>query len=1140
MPTIYDNMGAGQMLVDALRGIIEEAVASDFCVGYFNLRGWAQLANSVEHFRGTDGFCCRVLVGMHRPPEEEMREAQRAIRRNQELDMPTAIRLGRAASESFKEQLEFGVPTNQAEATLRLLARQIRAGKVRVKLFLRYPLHAKLYLVRRPDIITPLVGYLGSSNLTFAGLSGRGELNVDVVDQDPAGKLQDWFNERWADPFTLDISEELAHLIETSWAREQLVAPYHVYLKMAYHLCEEARLGEREFRLPRELQGVLLDFQEKAVALAARHLHRRGGVLLGDVVGLGKTLTAVAVAAILQQDEQSNALIICPPALQEMWKWHAQRYGLAATVMSLGSVIEALPNLPRHRLVIVDESHNLRTRGGRRYNAIRAWIERNEPRVMLLTATPYNKQFTDLSNQLRLFLDEDQDLHMRPERFFQHWHRQGHTEADFIARYQASPRSLRAFERSVFADDWRDLMRLFLVRRTRRFIIRNYAKWDADKQRHYVMLGGTPFHFPVRQPRTLHFALDDDNPEDQYARLYAGPVADVIAGLALPRYGLAQYLRENAERTASAEERAILENLNRGGRRLIGFCRTNLFKRLESSGHSFLLSLDRHILRNMITVHALENGLPIPIGTQDAAMLDTAVADADDPGVAEDAGDPGTPGPDEGSTPAVSAVRDLGSYRQRAAQVYGTYQTAFEGRFQWISSRAFKPGLKDALLADAKALLAVLQGAGEWRPDRDAKLDELHRLLTSKHRGAKVLVFTQFADTALYLGEHLAARGVAGLEVVTSATPDPVGVARRFSPMSNGGLRDGERAVNVLVATDVLAEGQNLQDSHLIVNYDLPWAIIRLIQRAGRVDRIGQKEDTIFVYSFMPAEGVNEIIRLRERLFQRLRENGEVIGTDESFFGEDAAEKLRDLYTEKAGVLDDDEDEDVDLASIALQVWNSAAEADRKVAEGLPAVISATRPLPEPADGVPPPPGAITYLRFPDGTDALVQVDASGELVSQSLVAAFRNAACAPDTPALPRAVNHHDLVACATKLVMREQATLGGQLGSLRSTRRKLYERLQGYRQRLRDRPTLFSADALGQLDTVLQALFRFPMTEQARDSIGRQIRLGAQDDALLETAFTLYEEGRLCVVGEETEQPEPKVICSLGLAPKPVEGQA
>jgi phosphatidylserine/phosphatidylglycerophosphate/cardiolipin synthase-like enzyme len=130
----------------------------------------------------------------------------------------------RQLAEEFRNQLMAGCPTNADEAGLRRLAAQIKADKVRVKLFLRHPLHAKLYLLFRPDPINPIVGYLGSSNLTMAGLAAQGELNVDVLDHDAAQKLAAWFNDRWTDRWCIDISADLLATIEESWAREQLPA----------------------------------------------------------------------------------------------------------------------------------------------------------------------------------------------------------------------------------------------------------------------------------------------------------------------------------------------------------------------------------------------------------------------------------------------------------------------------------------------------------------------------------------------------------------------------------------------------------------------------------------------------------------------------------------------------------------------------------------------------------------------------------------------------------------------------------------------------------------------------------------------------------------------------------------------------
>jgi SNF2 family DNA or RNA helicase len=246
-----------------------------------------------------------------------------------------------------------------------------------VKLFLRHPLHAKLYLLFRPDPINPAVGYLGSSNLTFAGLSKQGELNVDVLDHDACQKLAKWFEERWNDRWCIDISDELANIIKESWAREEPIPPYHIYIKMAYHLSQEARAGLSEFRIPREFGQKLFEFQQAAVKIAAHHINKRGGVLIGDVVGLGKTLMATAVARILEDDLGLETLIICPKNLVDMWKDYRDQYRLRARVLSISQAITKLPDLRRFRLVIIDESHNLRNREGKRYRSIQEYIEEN-------------------------------------------------------------------------------------------------------------------------------------------------------------------------------------------------------------------------------------------------------------------------------------------------------------------------------------------------------------------------------------------------------------------------------------------------------------------------------------------------------------------------------------------------------------------------------------------------------------------------------------------------------------------------------------------------------------------------------------------------------------------------------------------
>ena len=199
-----------------------------------------------------------------------------------------------------------------------------------------------------------------------------------------------------------------------------------------------------------------------------------------------------------------------------------------------------------------------------------------------------------------------------------------------VRKHQRGPRTLAAFEHSEYIDDWRELMRLYLVRRTRSFIMGNYAETEPETERKFLTFpDGARSYFPTRTPKTVKFAIDDQNPDDPYAQLYSPYVVDTISNLKLPRYGLANYIDGKPSKPPTSGEKKQLENLSRGGKRLIGFSRTNLFKRLESSGQVFIQSVERHILRNHIFLYAIENNKPLPIGSQNAEMLDSRLYDED-------------------------------------------------------------------------------------------------------------------------------------------------------------------------------------------------------------------------------------------------------------------------------------------------------------------------------------------------------------------------------------------------------------------------------------------------------------------------------------------------------------------------------
>ncbi|MCH5346310.1 MAG: helicase, partial [Muribaculaceae bacterium] len=541
MARIFDNIDL--KFTQGLQDIITNTGVKrvDFCVGYFNLRGWDLIIDQIDTLPGDfieeDAFntsvhrVCRLLIGMHQTPDELIRSIY-----TQDGGLIDSIDVSSQKikiAREFRRQLQIGKPTKQQEITIRRLSQQLKDGKVTVKLYLREPLHAKLYLAYRPDDnFNKIMALMGSSNLTYSGLRGNGELNAEFADCDQSGKLANWFCDRWDDKCSIDITQELIRVLDESWAGQKVIPPYYIYLKAAYHLSEDARNGMAEFDLTPEFRRELFDFQQTAVKIASRHLRndKRGGAMIGDVVGLGKTITACAIAKIYETTYASSTLVICPANLQEMWQKYAKKYDLKVDIISMAKPID-VDNARYYRLIIIDESHNLRNGAkGTRYRNIKALIDHQDSNVLLLTATPYNKDFSDLVNQLRLFIPDDRDLGIRPEAYI----RQLGGEREFLQTHnEIFIRSVAAFAKSDCVEDWNELMKLFLVRRTRTFIKENYAKTDAENGRKYLEFpNGDKSYFPDRLPKAEKFETVHG---DQYSRLYSEKMIEMMESLDLPR-----------------------------------------------------------------------------------------------------------------------------------------------------------------------------------------------------------------------------------------------------------------------------------------------------------------------------------------------------------------------------------------------------------------------------------------------------------------------------------------------------------------------------------------------------------------------------------------------------------------------------
>jgi len=1099
VPNIFDNITDDTRLGLALRESLKDFDTVDVATGYFDLRGWSGFADLIDTKQAPapdSRPTARVLIGMVAPSDsqqilESLQEEVQPPAYGADIhDREKALARRDQLVKHLRNQLMRGLATTEGQNTLQTLKRQLQDGAVEMKVFTEKPLHGKTYLFHAPaKKHGSRWGHVGSSNLTGAGLNRNLELNIDVQDSDATAKLATWFEARWDDPFSLSITAEIIDLIGESWADDRQPSPFEVYLKVCYSLSQDARDG-MGYVLPASMSTLLLDYQESAVRTLARRIVRRGGTMLGDVVGLGKTLTAVATALMLQAAEDYSTLVLCPKNLQQMWLDHLDAYDINGRVVPYSMVDKVLPELKRFNLVICDESHNLRNNGTVAYDAIHRYIRTNGSKVLLLTATPYNLAFLDVANQIGLYLDEDDDLGIVPTAALL-------ADPNLVAKVDGKINTLAAFKRSEEAEDWKRLMSDHLVRRTRSFIKRTAKKESVlqsngqHADREYLQFAtGEKFFFPTRVARPLSHDFSDNDP----ARLMEDDTTlDAVRALILPRYRLAEY--DNPKAAHSTSDKSYLDDIRAGRGNVSGFVRIGLFKRLSSSGHAFILSLQRQRARNELFIYAIDCSLRIPLGTFTDKQI--AISDED--------------------------VESDTSLHGTVANRYAELQRTLPAKTKWINASVFKPSLRKDLAKDNDTLTGLLDRFGSWDSTRDSKINALVDMLRNDHTGEKVLIFTEYVDTADYVAGALQEAGVDNVGLVSGNTDNPSALARRFSPHSNKlpGQHEAEPKmtgdpIDVLVATDVLSEGQNLQDAHIIVNYDLPWAIIRIIQRSGRVDRIGQKSDTVYVY-LISHEKVEQQIRLRQRIKDRLGAAAEAFGSDEQFFGSEREIKiLDDFYNGHVTDAAEESEGEADAVSEAWLVWSNAQEKHPIVAArvlALQDMVHTTRDQHMNEKH-----GSVTcYVSTTSGVDAFATSIADGADVTEQLLTpleALRIFEAEPDTPTVELRPDHFDR---QRALVQGPLTTETVAVGNLKGVRKWVWQVLGG--------KTLFADKA----SDALNALHERPLTEHATQRLSQARRNRYSFDDLSDLLNQLHGEDRLVIKSTDTD--EIKIVCSLGV---------
>lgn len=300
MPRIISNEDL--KLLEVLGEHLPHTKQLDASVGYFNLRGWSAISEGLKAMKENAAYIdeperVRLLVGMAVQPSEANRRALSPIAEDESPQNSRAVELARAAVKEFANQLTWGVPNDQDREAINALLDDLKTGFLKIKFYTRNPLHAKLYICHLHGGAGNLkAATVGSSNFTPSGLARNGELNLEETDASTTNDLYEIFKNWWEDQFSVDITQKLIEVIESSWAVMEQPSPRLVHLRLAYELSRDARAG-KNLDIPEAIAGKLTKWQDAAVRVATRMISTKGIAVIGDVVGLGKTLVGTAIAA---------------------------------------------------------------------------------------------------------------------------------------------------------------------------------------------------------------------------------------------------------------------------------------------------------------------------------------------------------------------------------------------------------------------------------------------------------------------------------------------------------------------------------------------------------------------------------------------------------------------------------------------------------------------------------------------------------------------------------------------------------------------------------------------------------------------------------------------------------------------------
>ena len=797
----------------------------------------------------------RLLVGAEpEPPTARIRQLN-----DDDRPVPRALEGSERTMVEDRNLLGF---TFEEEDSARRFVEWLRTDIVEVRRFEHGFLHGKAFLVDDPGDQDAEGVLAGSSNLTYAGLATNYELNIGHYDPMTVNQVREWYEEMWAG--STDYKRELIRLYGQRFEEH---SPYLIYLCMLY----EKYGAEVEALAAQSATGLALaSFQQDGVTLANWILSKYSGVVVADGVGLGKTFIAGELIRQAVEDRRQRVLVVAPAALRD-GPWRAfkadqlfsfevvsyEELAADTQLMESGSGSHLAHPRNEYSLIVIDEAHAFRNLGTQRALALERLLEGFPPKsVVLLTATPVNNSLWDLYNLLAYFVRNDATfasvgIPSLRERF---------KEATALDPNDLDPSHLF------------DVLSPVVVRRTRSYVRDYYPDAEVNGQR---------ISFPTPRVMAVNYELGGVVPgllaRIELAMTDTGDTVGfrIARGdevLALARYAPSRY-RLTGDGVRSYETQ------------LAGLLQSGLLKRFESSAHAFAKTCETMATSNDAFMELLDRGY-VATGS---AMTELMSADADeleDLIIAK--------GGDWTVEPASSY--DLVALREHVNADRNLLR-------EWAAeARSVLPQDDPKLLALRAKLLEILERARTGVGDDEIMRDR-----------RKVIIFSYFADTVRWIADYLELEfskpefadyrnRVAVMEGADRGTNSEARVLFGFAPRTTEAPPGHEDEFDVLVTTDVLAEGVNLQQAQHVINFDLPWNPMRLVQRNGRIDRIGSSHREVFSHCFMPDTELDRLLNLEQRLRSKIIQAAASVGTEGEILPGSAINDQS--FTEAADVID--------------------------------------------------------------------------------------------------------------------------------------------------------------------------------------------------------------------------------------------